>query len=443
MPAVATAEAPAAPPPPAAPAPAPAAPTPPPPPAAKGAAPGPYSALVELKAVVETERTISATGERKLVRLPVVATIPQLLTAAATTTTAAAGEGGAPAAAATAPVVVLIGGFQSRASMYRPLARRLASHGYAVLQYNAPLLKIVPDAEELPFLGAACGWLRRRVDGGGGGGGGPQEEGAPPSGAPLVPPSTQLDWGRAAVAGHSRGGKLAALHYARGFEGPPADAADAAADGTSSAPSSSSSSSSSFVPRFRACFLIDPVDNTPFTPESALYPSAARALRALGGGGKGAAAAAAAATTTTAAAPTSLPLAAPLACATPAAAAAAMAATAKQPPPPAPRPKIALVAAGLAGPSNPEGSNWRLFADAAAEALPGSRVAVLPDAGHTSFMSAPPGGAVGAALLDALFGGGGARGSVLDRTAAAAVAWLDAELGVGGGGGGDGAGGGG
>jgi hypothetical protein len=388
---------------PAAPAAAPAVPvdatTPPP-----GSTPGPYDTLTELKGLVETERTIEATGERRLVRLPVIATIPQQVPPRALPPPPW-------------PVVVLLGGFQSRSSMYRPLARRLASHGYAVLQYTSPLLKIIPDSEELPFLSAACGWLKRRVEAG------DAKEDAPY--AAPVPPNA-LDWKNAAIAGHSRGGKLAALHYARGF-------GRGAGEGAGGGEPSSSSSPSSFLPRFKACFLIDPVDNTPYTPEGPLYPSAVRALRELGG---------LSAATATAAAPPAPPLVAPpapplpLACATPAAAAAAMAMAAsvqqrqQQPKPdnaPA-TPKIALVAAGVIGPSNPEGCNWRLFADAARDALPGSRVAVLPDAGHTTFMCAPPGGVIGAGLLDALFGGGGKRDTVLDRTAAAAVAWLDAEL---------------
>jgi hypothetical protein len=49
---------------------------------------------------------------------------------------------------------------QARASYYAPLARRLASWGYVVLQYNAPALTIIPDAAEMPFLGEAVKWLK-------------------------------------------------------------------------------------------------------------------------------------------------------------------------------------------------------------------------------------------------------------------------------------------
>jgi hypothetical protein len=55
------------------------------------------------------------------------------------------------------------------------------------------------------------------------------------------------------VTGHSRGAKLAALHFAGSQAG-----------------------------AVRAAFLIDPVDNTSFTPESEAYPSACRALARCG-----------------------------------------------------------------------------------------------------------------------------------------------------------------
>lgn len=39
---------------------------------------------------------------------------------------------------------------QLRASWYRAWARRLASWGFAVVQYDDPLLRIIPDAIEVP-----------------------------------------------------------------------------------------------------------------------------------------------------------------------------------------------------------------------------------------------------------------------------------------------------
>ncbi|KAL3163081.1 hypothetical protein ABBQ32_009500 [Trebouxia sp. C0010 RCD-2024] len=61
-----------------------------------------------------------------------------------------------------------------------------------------------------------------------------------------------VDTDNIGVAGHSRGAKLAALHFASG---------------------------SSAV---KAAFLVDPVDNTRETPEGPDYPSAAKALQAAG-----------------------------------------------------------------------------------------------------------------------------------------------------------------
>lgn len=62
----------------------------------------------------------------------------------------------------TLPAVVYTA-LQARASYYTPLARRLASWGLIVLQYNAPALTIIPDATEMPFLGVALSWLKDAV----------------------------------------------------------------------------------------------------------------------------------------------------------------------------------------------------------------------------------------------------------------------------------------
>ncbi|WIA16012.1 hypothetical protein OEZ85_012745 [Tetradesmus obliquus] len=201
------------------------------------------------------------------------------------------------------PVCVLLNGFQARASYYAPLARRLASWGYVVLQYNAPALTIIPDAVEMPFLGEAVKWLKAASSG--------------DAAQPAL--HGRADFDRLVLAGHSRGGKLAALHYSSGtVAGLP----------------------------IRSAFLIDPVDNTAFTPESADYPSASKALKAAGR-------------------------------------------------------RIGMAAAGLVSSSNPEGSNWKLFEEAAA---PGSWLMLLKRAGHTTFMKPPTG--VEAWLLDRVFGGG-------------------------------------
>eukprot|EP00882_Tetradesmus_deserticola_P000551 GHRQ01000604.1.p1 GENE.GHRQ01000604.1~~GHRQ01000604.1.p1 ORF type:complete len:408 (+),score=121.30 GHRQ01000604.1:413-1636(+) len=224
------------------------------------------------------------------------------------------------------PVCVLLNGFQARASYYAPLARRLASWGYVVLQYNAPALTIIPDAAEMPYLGEAVRWLQAASSG----------EAAQPT------LQGRADLNRLVVAGHSRGGKLAALHFCSG--------------------------SVAGLP-IRSAFLIDPVDNTAYTPESAAYPSASKALRAAGR-------------------------------------------------------RFGVAAAGLIGSANPEGSNWRLFEAAAA---PGSWRLLLQRAGHTTFMKPPTG--VEACLLDRIFGGGPlSRDTAVSVTAAAMLGWFGQEL---------------
>jgi pimeloyl-ACP methyl ester carboxylesterase len=173
------------------------------------------------------------------------------------------------------PVLLLINGFQSQAAWYRPFAARLATWGFAVLQvrwrgaccaprgpgtserrccaacrgcwllgrpappaptaalpgpgtraaparpaapappqYTTPPLRIISDADELSFLPALLAWARSS------------------SATPGHFCHGCLDVGALCVAGHSRGGKLAALHFACSPE------------------------------LVRAAFLIDPVDNT-------------------------------------------------------------------------------------------------------------------------------------------------------------------------------------
>jgi hypothetical protein len=52
---------------------------------------------------------------------------------------------------------------QARASQYSHLARRLASWGFCVVQYNAPALTIIPDSQELPFLGKVLEWVEQQA----------------------------------------------------------------------------------------------------------------------------------------------------------------------------------------------------------------------------------------------------------------------------------------
>ncbi|KAK9826744.1 hypothetical protein WJX81_004019 [Elliptochloris bilobata] len=135
------------------------------------------------------------------------------------------------------PVVLFVSGFQARSHYYKAYAHFLASWGYVVVQYDAPWLRIIEDSTELAFLD---GLLKKlRAD----------------SQAAASPLYQRLDLARLGVAGHSRGGKLAALHFARDQ-------------------------------RIAAAYLLDPVDNTARTPESEAYPSAVKALvrcgRAIG-----------------------------------------------------------------------------------------------------------------------------------------------------------------
>ncbi|PNH11638.1 Chlorophyllase-1, chloroplastic [Tetrabaena socialis] len=123
-------------------------------------------------------------------------------------------------------------GFQARAPWYGGIVRHAASWGYVVVQYTVPgLLPIVVDRLELGYLPPLMSWVAA--------------QGAR-SGGPLfgLPDTT-----RTATAGHSRGGKLAALHYAGR-----ADIATAV--------------------------LFDPVDGSGRAPEGPDYPSAAKALAA-------------------------------------------------------------------------------------------------------------------------------------------------------------------
>jgi hypothetical protein len=128
---------------------------------------------------------------------------------------------------------------QCRAHYYQHIADYIASRGFAVLQYTTPLLRIIPDRDELPFLGQLLGWVAAAQ----------RDEGAVSEGARFL--GRGVDLTRVCVTGHSRGAKLAALHYAAN-----ADIAAAA--------------------------LIDPVNNTTYTQESEEYPDACKALHAAG-----------------------------------------------------------------------------------------------------------------------------------------------------------------
>eukprot|EP00882_Tetradesmus_deserticola_P024358 GHRQ01026618.1.p1 GENE.GHRQ01026618.1~~GHRQ01026618.1.p1 ORF type:complete len:412 (+),score=123.15 GHRQ01026618.1:121-1356(+) len=93
--------------------------------------------------------------------------------------------------AAFLPTVVFFSGFQLRSAYYTPYARWLASWGYVCVQYDLALFHIVPDEVELGYLPYLLDYLQHQ----------PSIKG-------------RLNLNRIGAAGHSRGGKLAALHLA-------------------------------------------------------------------------------------------------------------------------------------------------------------------------------------------------------------------------------------
>lgn len=185
-------------------------------------------------------------------------------------------------------------------------------------------MNLTPDALEVRFLAPLLEWAA---------------EAAATRGAALDAAA------RLAVAGHSRGGKLAALQFC----GTPGALTD---------------------PPIRAAGLIDPVDNTLFSPASALYPPGAPCLAAAG------------------------------------------------------RP-VALVGAGVVGACNPPGANYPTWA---AAAPPSSVRAQILKAGHATFVDSKPAVEVAA---DSVCGPGADSHTVAATTAAAQlVAWFDARLGT-------------
>ncbi|KXZ46785.1 hypothetical protein GPECTOR_40g519 [Gonium pectorale] len=130
------------------------------------------------------------------------------------------------------PVLFMFNGFQARASWYGGIVRHVASWGYVVVQYtHTGLLPIVVDRVELGYLSPLLAWVGARG----------RADGSPLRGLP--------DTARLVVMGHSRGGKLAALHFAGRRD-------------------------------ISAAVLLDPIDNTSMAPEGPDYPSAAKALAA-------------------------------------------------------------------------------------------------------------------------------------------------------------------
>jgi len=117
-----------------------------------------------------------------------------------------------------------------RLSYYKDYADHMASWGFLVVQYDTPFMSIITDKVELQFLDPLLDWLIEENNKWGG----------------FV--HDIVDLSRLGLAGHSRGGKLSALHLSEN-------------------------------PRVKAAYLIDPVDSdNKYAPEGPDYPSATKAL---------------------------------------------------------------------------------------------------------------------------------------------------------------------
>uniref|UniRef100_A0A383VFI1 Chlorophyllase n=1 Tax=Tetradesmus obliquus TaxID=3088 RepID=A0A383VFI1_TETOB len=150
--------------------------------------------------------------------------------------------------------------------------------------------------------------------------------------------SSRIDTAKLAVAGHSRGGKLAALQLAGSYVSPPPMAA----------------------------YLVDPIDNTMFSPEGSTYPSVAKALAAA-----------------------------------------------------VPLRKAGISGAGISSSCNPAGTNYPRFYDALAT---GSWLTVLPQSTHVAFTSSLAG------LLGFCGFGRTSSSETIAITAAAMTGWMQSNV---------------
>lgn len=126
------------------------------------------------------------------------------------------------------PVIIFVNGFQLKVTSYRAYADILTSWGYAVVQYQVPT-KLIPigvinDRDELKFFEPLLDALKEKNE----------DDSQPFKGL--------LNLNRIGIAGHSRGAKLALLHFLAG--------------------------------RVETAFLIEPVDNSGQTPASDEFPDA-------------------------------------------------------------------------------------------------------------------------------------------------------------------------
>lgn len=132
------------------------------------------------------------------------------------------------------PIIFFLNGFQMFSTYYKDYAEFLGSWGYVLVQYDLPALTITTDKIELRYLNPILDWLEDQ------------------SNSPKSFVYQLLDMERLAMAGHSRGAKLAALHLIQN-------------------------------PRIKGAYLIDPVDSDKkYAPESEDNPSAVRALTGTG-----------------------------------------------------------------------------------------------------------------------------------------------------------------
>lgn len=148
--------------------------------------------------------------------------------------------------------------------------------GYAVVRYDTRLLSITPDNRELGWLSDVVSWALGVAPAG------TLASSSSSSGPSSGPRQPDLLF----TAGHSRGAKLAALQYAGSLEFARCGGEGGGGGSSGASGASGGDDETSFLPkqplRIASAFLIDPVDNTRFTPASEAYPSAAAALRAQG-----------------------------------------------------------------------------------------------------------------------------------------------------------------
>lgn len=131
------------------------------------------------------------------------------------------------------PLLIFYNGFQLRASFYSRIAKRAASWGYVVMQYNLKLFSMPSARVETQAYAPMVEWVKAEASN---------------KQSPLY---GLVDTSRVVVAGHSRGGKLAALILGGNKD-------------------------------VKAGWLVDPIDASQYAPISKDNPSGAEAIRKSG-----------------------------------------------------------------------------------------------------------------------------------------------------------------